>query len=925
MDRPIIKGILLVIYIVFCLPLITHAQTAEVSNGLTWLKAAQNPDGSWGARNTLRDTSAVIDTFKLLGESSSSYLTAMAWINSTPQESHDYIARRLVSLNDGGTDINADLQELLVSQNLDGGWGYAAGFKSNVYDTAIVLRAFWEVQFPAPNSTTKGVNYLLSQQNSDGSWSILRDVPGDIATTSLAVTMLKKYGSSNVFNDAIDKGVAWLKSHQNPDGGFGDSPSSLQATAFAIAALLETGQVQADSLQSAVGYVTANQFPDGSWNGSAYETASALKLFAKLKSNPSIVTSDMTVSNANPKSGEIVNINAIVRNTGSDTAQNIPVQIIVKTPDQQLILLGSQTIPNLPVGGAATVEAGMDTRGREGIYEIIVKIDPDNILDELSKEDNQAAVQLSITPIPDLMISNGDMVVSKNPAGLGEDLTVTAKVTNQGNYLASNVEIVFYHDSVSPDNVIGSSIIGLLDAGASASRDIIWKADKTGSAAVPLLAVVDPNNRIAELTKANNQAVTLVEINTLTGMNLSVSYKDISFASVIAKQGGALDISAVVRNEGTIQADLVEVAFFKGDPASGGSLIGTNTIQSLAVGASATVSVNWSNIADSGERVIYVKVDPSNSVQELTKDDNIAFKAINILSIPDLVVTTKSIAINPPTPKEGDDVTIGVTVRNAGNQEAGNFKVAVSEGNTPVGSQTIAVLSGDSAQTLSFSYATTGKTGMHEITVLLDPDNTVSESNESNNKANRSFGVNNANTWLTEEYISPNGDGIKESTTFSFRLDIAQTVSIAVVNQKDETVRTFSGGEFENSIGGSAIWDGLDESGKVVEDGQYRMQVKGPDGNTLKEARVVVDTNNSSLIEALTSGNLLYDNLMCKMPSDAFYCCSMSGDSYYYNFQQTATWMSDGGGLLYSVLPNYSSPVTFGPNAGDLLPINWAV
>jgi squalene cyclase len=53
-------------------------------------------------------------------------------------------------------------------------------------------------------------NYLLSQQNGDGSWGGMRGIPGTVEETSLAVSALAHNNS-----EACDKGIRWLQRQEN--------------------------------------------------------------------------------------------------------------------------------------------------------------------------------------------------------------------------------------------------------------------------------------------------------------------------------------------------------------------------------------------------------------------------------------------------------------------------------------------------------------------------------------------------------------------------------------------------------------------------------------------------------------------------------------------------------------------------------------
>lgn len=425
-----------------------------------------------------------------------------------------------------------------------------------------------------------------------------------------------------------------------------------------------------------------------------------------------------------------------------------------------------------------------------------------------------------------------------------------------------------------------------------------------------LTVQVDPNNSFTETNKDNNKATIPITVNGSTLPNLTVSYKDIVITPSPAIERGNATISMVVKNEGFSEANNVKVAFHKGVPGAGGVLIGNQVLPAIQSGHSAIAQIDWPNINDSGERIIYIQVDPDNTVQEISRDDNSAFTTLEILSLPDLVVSPGSIAFNPAAPKDGEPLLISVTVQNAGKQDAVNVPVEVRDNGVVIETQTVPLVKGSDAAVASFSYVTTGKRGVHAVQVTVDPDNTIAERSKDNNRAEKSFTIQNTDLWLSEPYFSPNGDGVKDTTDFFFRLEAQSRVKLLVVNAKGETVRTFAGGDLDNTTAATVTWDGLNDKGTVVDDGEYRMAVVGADNGIVASLAVVVDTNRSPLYEALGTNFLLDNNLTCKLPSN------------------NVSWLPDESGLVYTEMysrfesKDYRAGIyTMSPDGSDIVRI----
>lgn len=100
------------------------------------------------------------------------------------------------------------------------------------------------------------------------------------------------------------------------------------------------------------------------------------------------------------------------------------------------------------------------------------------------------------------------------------------------------------------------------------------------------------------------------------------------FSKTDPKEGEKIDIKASVVNMTDIPAENVKIAFYDGDPKSAGLLIGTaQTIASIAGNETKEISVSW-DAKQAGEHKIYVVIDPSNSVDEASKFNNIAISSL---------------------------------------------------------------------------------------------------------------------------------------------------------------------------------------------------------------------------------------------------------------------------------------------------------
>ena len=173
--------------------------------------------------------------------------------------------------------------------------------------------------------------------------------------------------------------------------------------------------------------------------------------------------------------------------------------------------------------------------------------------------------------------------------------------------------------------------------------------------------------------------------------------------------------------------------------------------------------------------------------------------------------------------------------------------------------------------------------------VQVDPDNAILEKDTGNNEAQLSVAVQEGNAFVSERYFSPDGDGVQDTTQLFFRLDQAADVAIEIRDRRDRIVRRHSSAELSNVMDGYFEWDGLDDRGTLVADGDYRLQVVGSGGNILGEAVTTLDTNRSSLLEAAGTPFELTTNLTCLLPDISDLQLTANEEHFFFFIESTMT------------------------------------
>jgi squalene-hopene/tetraprenyl-beta-curcumene cyclase len=134
-----------------------------------------------------------------------------------------------------------------------------------------------------------GVRYLMRTQEATGAWYGRWGVDY-IYGTFLALRGLRAAGES-VDSEPFRRAAAWLRSVQNPDGGWGEScasydegafvgaPSTASQTAWALLGLLAAGEAESRAVERGVAYLIASQCDHGGWEEEAATGTGFPKVF----------------------------------------------------------------------------------------------------------------------------------------------------------------------------------------------------------------------------------------------------------------------------------------------------------------------------------------------------------------------------------------------------------------------------------------------------------------------------------------------------------------------------------------------------------------------------------------------------------------------------------------------------------------------
>jgi uncharacterized protein (TIGR03790 family) len=207
---------------------------------------------------------------------------------------------------------------------------------------------------------------------------------------------------------------------------------------------------------------------------------------------------------------------------------------------------------------------------------------------------------------------------------------------------------------------------------------------------------------------------------------------DITLSPNLIVEGMSVELAAKVKNPGGGPAENTTVAFYDGDPAAGGRLIGANrTIPLLAPGSGLAVQATWNTTGLPGQHNIYVAISPSNITPQLWEGNDKAFVTTTVHQRPELVVPPEKFTVSDRAPMEGDTITFNFNIKNTGGYPAPTSVELFIDGASV---QTKGInLQGGTEQNDRFSWMTAGRPGAHFAKIAAAP--VEYELNSSNNNA----------------------------------------------------------------------------------------------------------------------------------------------------------------------------------------------
>jgi subtilase family serine protease len=415
---------------------------------------------------------------------------------------------------------------------------------------------------------------------------------------------------------------------------------------------------------------------------------------------PDLIVDDITWSPEEPSVGDNITFSVALKNQGSGKAILPRVTLYVDGFNE-----GYQEVDEIGVN--ATANQTFTWFAEPGSHTVRAVADKDRLIIESDEENNEKTVTYSDTALSDLVVET--ITWSPEAPLVGEQVTFTTRVKNQGNGAAGSFRVAYFVDGVE----LSSSATDNISANATANQTFTWTAE-IGQHEIK--ASADYQYKITEVDEENN--------------NLTIAFSpavpDLVVEAITGSPdrplpGDTVNFAVTLKNQGNGIAELSKVSFYVDD-----SYQGYQDVPEIAANATLIREFTWTARADTHEiKAVADYLDRVAESDETNNEKTVSFP------IADLLMET--ITWQPVEPAIGDTVTFALTLTNQGTTPASPSQLSLLVDGVSQGALAIPEIEVGAAVTETFTW--TAQAGGHVIVAMADSRREIIESDETNNEA----------------------------------------------------------------------------------------------------------------------------------------------------------------------------------------------
>lgn len=254
---------------------------AIVNKAFNYIKSTKNNNGSFGDDKFINTTAETSYVYGLCGVKLDD--KTKSWLdNNIVDNNVDVLSREIMAT--GNTKL---FDNIMSCQNSDGGFGLSKEYKSDVWDSLLVLEAINKTGCrDYDDESWKLVNYIVNQINDNGSYSYTKQSEDNVIITSMALTSVKTYMKDRKITSDGTKTMLKRSYDYIISKGYGevsvitDKELSIE-TAYAVMAINSYRGIDDNSLL--LDYIEKIQKTNGSFNDDIHTTNIIIILLNNLK------------------------------------------------------------------------------------------------------------------------------------------------------------------------------------------------------------------------------------------------------------------------------------------------------------------------------------------------------------------------------------------------------------------------------------------------------------------------------------------------------------------------------------------------------------------------------------------------------------------------------------------------------------------
>jgi subtilase family serine protease len=423
----------------------------------------------------------------------------------------------------------------------------------------------------------------------------------------------------------------------------------------------------------------------------------------------------------------------------------------------------TRTVSTLAIGATstATTTIAVAVTTPPGDYYVCAKADSASAVTELDETNNSSCSAGTVSVLPsDLLLTAISSTVQTVPRAANFSLTGNT-IQNAGSGMAGPSGVQFHLSTNTTygdgDDIVLTPVYSVASMAAGSSSPFTATVQAPVSTPVGtyyLCAMADYANAVTESNEANNTRCTTTPTITVALSDLIITVLTTSTTTV--NQGGSVLIpTQSVKNQGLVTTGAsfgirftlsTNTTYGDGDDVSfSGAVVRTNT--AIAAGATssfANMTLTVSTTTPPGTYYVCAMADYANVISESNETNNTLCTATQItVPPPDLIVSAISTGATSIAP--GASFGLSNSVKNQGGASAGSSTVGFhlstntiygdgdDVASTTTRTITSLAINATSTVTTTVSVPVSTPAGIYYICAMADVNNTVTESNETNN------------------------------------------------------------------------------------------------------------------------------------------------------------------------------------------------